>query len=150
MPDLRFVVGGDAHGFARHTDGRLGEAQVKIALSRDRDAFLAPSFQRVVSRLHELLGRKLPVDRLAQIQLAGQRGARGVSLFAHRQDISLGGLNSAVVAAIRHARGQPRKKLEPRALIQGSGFGQPLLGDLHVQILRAGQPQCGGQVNEIR
>ena len=53
-------------------------------------------------------------------------------------------LNLVIVLAIRDARRKPREKLAESALMIGFRFGEPRTGDLHVEILGAGQAERGG------
>jgi hypothetical protein len=78
-------------------------------------------------------------ERITDIHLRCEGGARCVGVFVHIDDVSLNVLNFVIVLAVGDARGNPGKELSESAGVVRFGFGQAFAGDFYVEILRSGE-----------
>src|SRR5437667_8979434 len=124
------------------------EGQIEITLGSSGNSVLTLSLKGMLARVFELPGGEFVVNRVAQVQLADQRATRRVGLFVDFLDDAFGVLQ-IVMSAINNPRRKPGKELKQRTLVERPGLGEPFSREAHVQILRAREPQRGGQVNEI-
>src|SRR5436190_1052273 len=104
----------------------------------------------VASCFCKLMGFERFENCVADVGLRENSPARRVTLFVDFFDYALGVLDQVIMATIRDAGRNPRKKSFNRALLLRMRLGQFFARKLDVDVSRAGQPQGCRQIDRQR
>src|SRR5438034_8630792 len=99
--------------------------------------------------LRKLFGGQRFVKGIADVHLRIEARSRRIGIFVHLDDIAGDVLDLIIMLPISDARGNPREELCQGAVMIGPGFGEPLAGDLDVEVLSAGKLESGRQVDGL-
>ncbi len=145
--DLGCVVARCPQRFTRNSDRFVRGGQIEIPARASEDCLLLLRIEAVASSFRKLMGFERSKNCVADIGLSGDRPAGRITLLMNFFDQAFRVLDQVVMAPIRHARRGPRKKTFDCTLLSSTCLGELFTSELHIQILRPGQSQRGGQIN---
>ena len=148
--DLDRVIGRCTQGFLRNSHRFVGRREVEISARRSQDRLLRLRIETVASCFCKLMGFERFENCVADVGLRENSPARRVTLFVDFFDYALGVLDQVIMATIRDAGRNPRKKSLNRALLLRMRLGQFFARKLDVDVSRAGQPQGCRQIDRQR
>jgi len=146
---LALVIDIDVEGLFFDADGSLGKGEFEIALSGREHGILTLRLEGFIGGFDQLLCGERFVERITEVQLHGEGGARSVGVFINTDDVAFDVLDLVVVLAVSDSGRDPGEELRNCAGVDGFGLDDAFASDFYVQILSTGQTEGRGKVDKI-